>query len=416
MPMTITRKAFLQMAASTVPGWAWSRPVVAQGQPSRDGARRDRLTGVFRAYQDQGIHRTATAVDGKSGRWLAGEATKRGADVTARPFTVDRLDIKESFVEAGGSTLEALPFFDGGFTTPAGVTGRLGAPDSGAPVALVSLDQSAIGSEGTSLADLRRSNRVRAVVAITKGASPGLCPSNARSFAQPYGVPVAQVSSSEEERLGRMARDGAEVRVVASVERTRTTADNVLASVQGRRPDLPPVIVMTPRSGWWRCASERGGGIACWLEAIGAVAGARPDRTVRFIASSGHELGHLGLESFLHEEAALIAGAAAWVHLGANIGAAGGVVRLQSSSDEIEAIVSAALERADAPLGGRVPRGRVLGEARNIHAGGGRYVSLLGTNPLFHNPDDLWPAAVDLPVVESYAAATSDLVLKLASA
>ena len=51
-----------------------------------------------------------------------------------------------------------------------------------------------------------------------------------------------------------------------------------------------------------------------------------------------------------------------------------------------------ALRAAGARIDAEVPRGTVpSGEARNIHVGGGRYVSLLGGSPYFHNPMDLWP-------------------------
>ena len=53
------------------------------------------------------------------------------------------------------------------------------------------------------------------------------------------------------------------------------------------------------RSGWWGCASERGGGLACWLEIMRAMCAARPVRDTLFLASSGHELGHLGLDAFI---------------------------------------------------------------------------------------------------------------------
>jgi hypothetical protein len=142
---------------------------------------------------------------------------------------------------------------------------------------------------------------------------------------------------------------------------------------------------------------------------------ARPDRTVRFVASSGHELGHIGLDAFLHEEAGLVKSAHAWVHLGANIGAAQGRVRLQSSSDEIEALAMDAMQGAGARIDQRIPRGTVpAGEARNIHVGGGRYVSLLGSGPYFHNPLDLWPYAVDLHATAKYAAGATALTLALA--
>ena len=95
----------------------------------------------------------------------------------------------------------------------------------------------------------------------------------------------------------------------------------MVAEVAGRDGTLDPVVVITPRSGWWRCAAERGGGLACWLEAIRAMAEARPARRVQFLASSGHELGHLGLDEFLLANPRLVGTAYAWVHLGANIGA-----------------------------------------------------------------------------------------------
>src|SRR4029453_15448550 len=129
---------------------------------------------------------------------------------------------------------------------------------------------------------------------------------------------------------------------------------------------------------------------------------AKAARPAIFIASSGHELGHYGLDAFLKARPALIKEAAAWIHLGANIGAAGGQMRLQSSDDEIEARALRAMEQSGASVAQRVPRGTVPGgEARNIHVGGGRYVSFLGSGPYFHNPLDLWPQGVDLDAVRS---------------
>jgi hypothetical protein len=53
------------------------------------------------------------------------------------------------------------------------------------------------------------------------------------------------------------------------------------------------------------------------------------------------------------------------------------------------------------------------GEARNIHVGGGRYASLLGSGPYFHSLADRWPVAVDVPAIGRYAAAVADLALTL---
>ena len=415
MPQHLSRKAFLQLAASAVPGLFLARTSAAQA--GTDAVRRERLADVFRMYHLLGNHRTATGPDHETAEWLLGEVSKRGAEGAPRQFSLDRVDLHAAVLESGGARREGLPFFDGGFTSAEGVRGRIGRQGSGAPVVLVTVDQAGISTEGRGLAALRRDPAVKAIVAITEGGISGLCPSNAVDFLQPYGAPVLQLSSTAGEWLTGLAQADAEVRVVADAGRTRTTATNTLATIRGKRPELPPVVVMTPRSSWYQSVSERGGGLACWLEIMQAVADVRPDRTVRFIASSGHELGHLGLDAFLHDEAALIKSASAWVHLGANIGAADGRTRLQSSSDEIEATALAAMQAAGARIDAKVPRGTVPGgEARNIHVGGGRYVSLLGSNPNFHNPMDLWPQSVELDAVVKYAAATTELTLALAKA
>ncbi len=412
----LTRKQFLRLALAAAPMAALPR--LAFGQTAGDDpVRRERIADVFRMFHLLGSHRTATEQDNDTAEWLAGDVSKRGGECTPRQFALDRVVLHAAFLEGGEARREALPFFDAGFTTADGLRGRLGLPGSGAPIVLVTLDQAAIGSEGRSLAALRRNPAVQGIVAVTDGGMPGLCPSNAVDFLTPYGVPVLQLSSTAKEWLTGLAAAGSDVRLVAHADRTTAQATNILATVRGRRPELPPVVVMTPRSGWYQSVAERGGGLACWLETLQAVAEAKPDRTVRFVASSGHELGHLGLDMFLHDEPALITSAAAWVHLGANIGASDGRTRLQSSADTIESVALTAMQAAGARVDTRVPRGTVpSGEARNIHVGGGRYVSLLGSSPYFHNPFDLWPQAVDLEAVVKYAAAITQLTLVLARA
>jgi len=51
----------------------------------------------------------------------------------------------------------------------------------------------------------------------------------------------------------------------------------------------------------------------------------------------------------------------------------------------------------------RTPRGRVPGgEAEAVHRGGGRYVSVIGGNALFHNQADRGPGAVDVGAVSRF--------------
>src|SRR4029077_20251968 len=98
------------------------------------------------------------------------------------------------------------------------------------------------------------------------------------SFANPYGVPVLQIASEHKARLTELAAANTRVTYVVAASRNPSEAMNVVVNVAGRRPDLAPLVVMTPRSGWWQCASERGGGLACWMESIRAVSAAKPVR------------------------------------------------------------------------------------------------------------------------------------------
>lgn len=133
---------------------------------------------------------------------------------------------------------------------------------------------------------------------MTRGQRPGLCPNNAESFLHPLGPPVIQVSSEAKSWLDDLLRSRSEARVIAQVKRTPAQAFNMTASISGSDKSLAPLVIMTPRSGWWTCASERGGGIACWLEVMRAMSRTKPVREVLFVASSGHELGQLGIEIY----------------------------------------------------------------------------------------------------------------------
>jgi hypothetical protein len=149
-----------------------------------------------------------------------------------------------------------------------------------------------------------------------------------------------------------------------------------------------------------------------------ATRAAKPVRDVLFVASSGHELGHLGIDSFIKHRPGLVSAAKAWIHLGANIGAAQGLGNnLQASDDEMESMLAGAMTEAGLAIDRRVPRGAVPGgEARNVHRGGGRYISIIGSNDLFHNSSDQGADVVDLKVIESFAIAFATIATSLAGA
>ena len=374
-------------------------------------AREEQFQSLVHAYESQGFHRTGTAVDKNSADWLAGEVRRAGLEPQLEAFGLSRIDPVTATLTSGERRIEGIPLFDGGFTGPAGVAGSLGGEEIG-------LEETAVNAADTgALGRARRNGKFRAIVCITRGARPGLCPSNADQFRQPFGPPVLQVSSEEMAWLRGLAQQKAEVRVVVDVKRVQAEAFNVTGRIAGSDAALPPLVVMTPRSGWYTCASERGGGILCWLELMKILQRAKPARDVVFVASSGHELGHLGINAFVDRRAGIVKNSVAWIHLGANIGAAQDPGNtLQASDDEMEKKWAAAMTEAGLSILRRVPRGTVPGgEAEVVHRGGGRYASAIGRNAMFHNPEDRGPQVVDSKAVGRFVIALTALANELAN-
>jgi len=274
---TLTRREWL--ALTTMHAAVWTAPLSAAGE------REERIRQIIETYERQGFHRTASDVDRQSAEWLCREVEQAGLTPVRESFSIDRVDLVDTAVVARGRRIEGLPLFDGAFTDAAGIAGRLGALDSDAAIGLTQIAPNAAGAGP--LAAARRANRHRAIVCVTRGGRPGLCPSNADAFEQPFGPPVVQVSSEESVFLDECAKQGTDVRVHAHVKRTAAPALNVVTEISGVDRTLPSLIVMTPRSGWWACASERGGGIACWLELMRELRTPRPARDILFVSSNG---------------------------------------------------------------------------------------------------------------------------------
>jgi Peptidase family M28 len=391
----------------------WRRRPASSVAVNAPEARAER---VVREYDAQGWHRTGTETDHRSALWLAEHVRARGAKPVLEPFELHRLDPGECYVDVHGERIPGLPLFDGPLTDAHGVVGLLRPVGTDGTIGLVDIPPHDGPASTGACARARRQARHEAIVAVTRGSHPGLALVNAPSFIAPFGPPVLQVGSEAGARLADAAAEGVAVRVVLEARRTEATATNVAATIVGADPFLPPIAVMTPRSGWWHGAAERGGGLACWLEVLRVVAERMPRRSVHFIATSGHELGHLGLQAYLARRPALPPKALVWLHLGANVGAAGETgERLTVSAPAYEAAALDALRRHGVAPGEVAPIGAIPpGEAHDIMAAGGDFVSLLGSNSHFHLPSDRWPDAVHIPRLARIAAALAGLVEELA--
>ena len=234
----------------------------------------DRVARAAAEYSAQGWHRTGTGVDDNSARWLIEQLASVGVEGELEPVPIQRLDTEACHVEADGIRVPGLPLFDGGLTSPEGLTGRLGSVGSESEIGIAPASRDGVRQVETA----RREGHHAALALVTPPSAPGLQARNAPDFQSPFGPPVLQIESHAWAWLNGHADRASVGRAVVTAARTDKDAFNVVAHLAGSDPSLAPVVVMTPRSGWWRCAAERGGGIACWLEIARAGRGCKPPK------------------------------------------------------------------------------------------------------------------------------------------
>ena len=344
------------------------------------------------------LHRTGTEGDNETAYWLADEINKCGLTGEVDSFNFIKRTPGRCEVTNGSYTAIGLPMFDGGSTSSNGIKGPHGSLNTDDVIAITQYGSSTDDELSKNLNEARKKNKHPAIVAIANVYPniPGLAVLNAESYKNPYGPPVLQVATQEAEWLMRLKADE-KISVSVELIDEKSDAINVQAMIEGKDQSLSPLVVMTPKSGWWTCTSERGGGIIIWLNAMRYLSKNQPNRNVLFTANTGHELSHLGLDHFLEKNPSLVKDAFSWVHLGANFAAKEGRVLWQASADEymekgLEQLKALNLDEIISwPVSSRP-----LGEARNIYDGGGQFISLLGSNPLFHHPKDIWPDSIDM--------------------
>jgi hypothetical protein len=372
-----------------------------------------RAASWLRAWDASGTHRTGTDGDTAGAAWLAREAAALGAAVAIEEFALDRIDPIAAWLEFDGTRFEGVPVFDAPATRADGITGTIGLVGSDTTIAVAELSPQAVYSGA--FRALRSDGGHAGLVIVCQGAQPGLGLLNAEQFRAPYGIPAIHVASQARDAVMSAIARRTSARLVAHSARTKARASNIVVTLAGRDRSRPPLVVMTPRSSWWHSTAERGGGLVCWLESLRAVSAAPPAGDVVFTANSGHELGHIGLDDFIARRPRWDQpGGAVWVHYGANLGATDGTLTLMSNDDALRAETAHALTRAGRPPDIMAPKTQVpSGETRDIHRAGGRYLTLVGSNKLFHLPQDRWPHAVDTPTVGRIAAGAASLVASL---
>jgi len=246
----------------------------------------------------------------------------------------------------------------------------------------------------------------------------------AQYFDAPFGPPVLLVAGGHHALLEGQAQKNAAATLVNSHRRESTQSYNVAARIAasaaaGAAPPAPaPLVVLTPRTGWWESTAERAGGLVAWLAGVSAAALLREQkqlrRDVHAFATCGHELGHLGLTTLLAAEAHLLRGAHCWLHLGANLGCASNLAMFLRASDPADAERMRELLLAEGYPAEFIrvePISAVSGEGRDVAEHGAKVLSMAGANAHFHAASDRWPGNVNAAGIASIARAVGRWVV-----
>lgn len=386
------------------------------------GLRPEVIEARIRAFEAFGIHRTGWDGDDRTSAWLRDELAAAGIAADLERFDFPRVEFRAARLTWPDSHVDGVPMYDGGFTPYGGIQGELCEDNDPDLFGKIVVATSAVRGDRRWTAPNARAHYealeeqgVIGVVVPSGDPEGQVVLRNAQHILTPFGIPVLQVAARDARALASsLVLGGIEATLEVDGERLKSRATNVVASVPGTEPEAAPVVVMTPKSGWFTCAAERGGGIATWLALAEALATDRPRRTVHFVASSGHELHHRGLEAYLNARRPLPKQAVAWLHLGASIGARYPQPRTGASDDALHALATSALARHGcetvAPIEFLETGSPGTGEARNIAERGGRYVTFLGGHRYFHSPQDTVDVAVDAENIARWARAALDVV------
>ncbi len=216
----------------------------------------DHIARIIAAYDAQGNHRTGTDVDRASGDWLADEIQALGFEPILERFPFNRIDVEMAALKLNGDTYDGTPIYDGSYTSHDGVSGSLGPLGSGVEIAVAQVLPNAVGTLRQRYDAARRDRAYEAIVAVTDDSlvTGGVTLINADDYTKPFGPPVLQLSSAYMPQIQAAIQQGTRATVIAAVNRTPTAVFNVGTVVRGAEPSLLPLVVMTPRSGWWACS------------------------------------------------------------------------------------------------------------------------------------------------------------------
>lgn len=397
-------------------------------RPAGDPFAGNRLMADVEAYVGFSWHRSGSAGDIATSKWMGKLWSELGYAVEQPEFATPNADTTHARLVAGAAALDGFAQPPLAFTPDDGVSGPLvpwnpsSQSDVTGRIALVHVPRPpGAPSPGAAYRDIFRKCELAGAIGIVA------CMSGPSGEVVAINTPVDMIMTTPVLQIGEKERTTLEA-IAAS--RRRVTLQitgpggfrNARNTIARRGEAGPWVIVSTPQSGWFSCGGERGPGIAMsralsqWALSL--------DYPVRwlFVATSGHEWVDFGADLFHNSGAPEPEETAIWFHLGAGFGAraynetANGLApaegpnlaRTLMATSDLEPLCRAAFSGQpiiEEPV--IADRTRAMGEYRLVLEEGYRTsAGFWGSNAHFHTPADMassTTAVIMEPIVRAVA-------------
>lgn len=279
-------------------------------------------------YDSLGEHRTATPPDFVTADWIAGELQAAGYGVGFFDFEVPVFSVERSCLLLDNHELQVFPRWPVSFTGPEGVPARLvewppspARPDADAREGIAFIRMSSGQHPLVSAAAVYQAYAAGAVgaVIVTEGPTGEVVAINTPVHAPPFPIPTVLIGSHAAPALSQAEQSHRDVTLIVEGDFfPEESAPNVLGRFDCGSDQW--IVIITPQSGWFHCAGERGPGIALLLGLARWAAPRAKTSNIMVASCSGHELGMIGENMFIEELAPLPPKVKLWIHLGASIG------------------------------------------------------------------------------------------------
>ena len=261
-------------------------------------------------YDGFGVHRYGSPGAEQAMAWIAGEFERAGLAVSSQRFTLARqYEFESGTLTVDGESRSVVPQWwipeaQGSFSLAAPIAAPGDGPAAGSYVrADLAFDRGAyLNAQHRAAIEAALARRPAAVLLTIDHPSGEIFTYNVDQKEKPWPVPVILVAPKDEAKLAAAEARGEPVTVSIQGRLERNVVGrNIIGRLD--RGKARTIVVSTPVSSWFTSSCERGPGIAAFLATAQAASQSMKDVNFVFVGTSGHEVGHGGMEHFIHDRA-----------------------------------------------------------------------------------------------------------------